>query len=115
MEKKKRTKRQVALANRRRGRKNEKICADLMGHELKGLYGGQDGFDKVFSAEYKDRKKFVGQGFMDQALKNCPDGKIPMVVVHVTNQRRMNDLVMLRRSDWEDLYGKIKAKEEKDE
>jgi len=110
----KKSKRQIAMDNRRRGRENEKICAELMGQTRYGLYGGEDGFDSVFSAEYKSRKKFVGWGFMEQAVKNCSEGKVPMVVVHVTNQRRTNDLVMLRRCDFEDWYGKLNVEGEQD-
>ncbi|MBW8001689.1 MAG: hypothetical protein FVQ80_06665 [Planctomycetes bacterium] len=97
----------VVKRNRKRGRRNEKVTAEAMGFDLKGLYGGEDAKSESFSAEYKDRKKFVGFGWMEQAIRNCPSGKIPLVVIHITHQRRSKDLVMMRLSDWVDWYGKI--------
>ena len=70
---KKKTKRQQAISNRRAGRTNEKAIADLLGMELKGLYGGEDAKDSKYSAEIKKRKGFVGKGWMEQADPiRCP-------------------------------------------
>jgi len=52
-EKKVVTKRARAIKNRRAGRRNEKALSERLGTELKGLYGGQDAFDEIFSDEYK--------------------------------------------------------------
>ena len=93
--------------NRKRGRRNEKVLAEKLGFDLKGLYGGEDASSKSFSAEFKDRKKFIGSGWMDQAVSNCPQGKTPVVVIHITHQRRMNDLVMMRVGDWLDWFGSL--------
>ncbi len=103
-----------ARRNRGRGKRNEKVLAKLMGMERVGIFGGEDGKDEMFSVEWKSRKKFIGKGWMEQALTNCPEGKTPLVVVHVTNERRMNDLVMVRLSDWLDLHGSLKEEERND-
>jgi hypothetical protein len=55
----------------------------------------------------KDRKAFVGAGFMAQAIRNCPQGKTPLVIVHVTGARHNGDLVMMRLRDWQDWYGTL--------
>lgn len=46
--------------------------------------GGHDVESGPFAVEVKSRSAFAGSGFMEQAVKNCPDGKIPLVVVHIT-------------------------------
>ncbi len=53
-----------------------------------------------FSVEAKERKKFVGQKFMEQAIRNCPTGKTPIVIVHILGKKHDNDLVMIRLKDW---------------
>lgn len=102
---------EIARKNRRRGKRNEAALSKLTGMDRVGIFGGQDGKDETFSAEWKSRKRFIGTGWMEQAVGNCPEGKIPLVVLHVTGQRRMNDLVMVRLSDWTDLYGALKGEE----
>ncbi len=57
----------------------------------------------MFSIECKSRKKFVATGWMNQAIKNNKDNKIPLVIVHVRNQRHDNDIVLLRLKDFKDL------------
>ena len=104
---KKEKKIKTVKGNRKRGRRNEKVLAEKRGFDLKELYGGEDATTKAFSAEFKDRAKFVGSGWMDQAVRNCPDGKTPVVVVHITNQRRMKDIVMMRVGDWIDWFGDL--------
>lgn len=101
----------IARRNRGRGKRNEKALADRLGGKREGIFGGEDISMGLFSVEAKSRKQFVGQGFMEQAERNCPKGKVPLVIVHILNQRRSNDLVMMRLSDFEDHYGK--AEDEK--
>lgn len=105
-------KRTIARQNRQRGKRNEKALAKLMGMDRVGIFGGEDGKNDMFSAEFKSRKKFIGRGWMEQASGNCPPNKIPIVVVHVTNQRRCDDLVMVKLSDWLDLHGNLESKPE---
>lgn len=101
----------MARRNRQRGKRNEKALAKLMNAERVGIFGKEDGRDEMFSMEWKSRKTFVGQKWMEQAVTNCPEGKIPLVTVHVTGQRRMNDLVMVRLCDWIDLHSGLKEDE----
>lgn len=76
-----------------------------------GTIEGQDIEHSVFSVETKHRKKFVGNTFMNQAVKNCPAGKVPLVIVHELRQLFDNSLVMIRLKDWEEWYGKFERKE----
>ena len=48
---------------------------------------------------------------MAQAVRNAPDGKVPLVIVHVSGCRHTGDLVMLRLGDFEDWFGKIGGKD----
>ena len=97
----------IANRNRKRGRNYEKQVAERFKGHKQGLYGGEDVATEIFSIEAKTRKKFTGQGFMQQAISNCPEGKVPLVVVHVVGQRMPNDLVMMRMGDFEDWYGSL--------
>lgn len=47
--------------------------------------------------------KFIGLTWMRQAEANCPDGKLPIVVVHQMGARHQQDLVMIRESYWASL------------
>jgi len=97
--------------NRQRGKRTEKAIAKLTGGKRLGLFGGEDVSAGPFSIECKDRLKFSGSHFMAQAINNCPAGKIPLVVVHVTGSRHNDDLVMLRMSDWLDWFGSLEGEE----
>ena len=81
--------------------------AKLLNGTRRGILGGHDIDAGPWSVEVKDRVRFVGSAFMQQAVRNCPDGKTPLVVVHVTGSRHQDDLVMIRLADWLDLYGPL--------
>ena len=91
--------------------------AKRLGGKSVGTIEGQDiSFDdslvdKPWSIEVKHRKKFVGNTFMNQAIKNAPVGKTPLVIVHELNQRFDNSLVLIRLKDWEEWYGKFEKGE----
>ena len=53
--------------------------------------------------------KFIGLTWMRQAEANCPDGKLPIVVVHQMGARHKQDIVMIRESYFDSL---VKAKKE---
>lgn len=57
------------------------------------------GFDK-----YVDR--FIGSTYMGQAEKNCPDGKVPIVVVHTVGRRHYTDIVLILLDYWRSLLEK---------
>ena len=44
------------------------------------------------------------RGWWEQCRENAPSGKIPLLAIHLANEIRGNDLVVLRRSDFEALY-----------
>lgn len=51
--------------------------------------------------------KFAGNTYMNQAEKNCPDGKLPVVSVHTTGRRYEQDVVLVRTVYWDSLLEKI--------
>ncbi|MBU0977326.1 MAG: hypothetical protein KKD18_02840, partial [Nanoarchaeota archaeon] len=85
--------------------KYEKQVASMLDGIKQGLYGGEDVSAGPWSIEAKTRKKFVGDKWMEQAVKNCPEGKVPIVIEHTNGQRHSNDLVMMRLGDFKDWYG----------
>lgn len=86
--------------NRRRGKRTESAIAKLLNGKRLGILGKDDVQAGAFSIEVKDRVKFVGTGFMEQAIRYCPGDKTPLVIVHTTGTRHDDDLVMMRLSDW---------------
>ena len=105
------TKKVTANRNRKRGRKYEKELAERFQGLRQGLYGGEDVAAGPWSIEAKTRKKFTGQAMMEQAIRNCPEGKCPIVVLHIIAQRHSEDIVMMRLGDFEDWWGKVKEGE----
>ena len=73
-----------------------------------GTLGGVDVLADEFAIECKSRVKFVGVGWMEQALKYAKKHKkTPLVVVHKKNSQYINDLVMLRMRDFLKLLERI--------
>ena len=93
--------------NKAQGRKVQSKFAKMLGGKSVGTIEGQDVEHEIWSAEIKHRKKFIGNTFMAQAVKNCPEGKVPLVIVHELNQRLEKSLVMMCYLDWQDWFGKI--------
>lgn len=62
-----------------------------------------------FNANYYNvaRSKFIGNSYMDQAEKNCPDSKLPVVVVHTTGRRHDQDIVLVRELYFKSLLEKL--------
>lgn len=89
--------------NRNKGKNTERKVAKLLGGRRVGLLGKEDIEMHSFSVEVKHRKKFVALKWMDQASKNCVDYKIPLLVVHVENQRHGDDCVIMRLKDFQRL------------
>jgi hypothetical protein len=87
--------------NRNRGKAAERAVALALDGKRVGTLSGEDvHFDGPFSAEVKSRGAFVACDWMEQAVRNAPPGKTPLVVVHVRGKRHEKDLVILRLSDW---------------
>lgn len=89
--------------NKAQGRAVQSKIAKMIGGKSVGTIEGQDVEHVKWSAEVKHRKKFIGCTFMNQAVKNCPDKKTPIVIVHELNQRFENSLVIMRFLDWKEL------------
>jgi len=97
------SKAETARKNRRRGKAFQYKSAKLLGAKNVGGLGGEDGEMENFSVEAKSRKAFVGRKWMEQAVRNCPEGKIPIVHVHVRGDQYVNDVVMIRLVDFKKL------------
>lgn len=94
--------------NRNRGKRLEKQVAKAWNAERIGITGGEDISHPIFSVECKERNSRSSlHKFIEQAERNCPDGKIPIVVYHILHQQHGQDLIILRRKDFEDLNGNI--------
>jgi hypothetical protein len=50
---------------------------------------------------------FIGNTYMNQAESNCPDAKIPVVVVHTNGKRHVDDIVLVRLVYWKSLLKKL--------
>jgi len=114
--------RRQAKSNKYAGRGYQSKMARRLGGKSVGTIEGQDIEHPVFSFECKkmaelpgilcrkaksrDEKK-KGQlkdaGHWTQCLKNCPEGKIPLLLMHQTGMRHEDDLVVLRLEDFERL------------
>jgi len=93
--------------NRARGKRTEQAIAKRLNGKRLGLLGNEDVSAGPFSVEVKDRRAFVGTSFMEQAVRNCPEGKTPLVIVHCSGKRHDGDLVMMRLADWQDWHGNL--------
>lgn len=95
--------------NRDRGKRTEKAIAKRLNGTRRGVLGGHDVTAGPWAVEVKSRVSFVGCGWFDQAVRNTPEGKTPLVVCHVHGKRHDQDIVMLRLSDWLEWYGSIEG------
>lgn len=86
--------------NRLRGKRNEKALAKKLGCDRVGIFGKEDLKHSKYSFECKSRKTFVADSWMGQAIKNCPEGKIPILIVHKLGKHHDNDLIIMRLSDF---------------
>ena len=61
----------------------------------------------VFSVEVKNRNELPAwlEGAVAQAHRNAPAGKLPLVVLHKTGCRRVNDLVIMRLGEFIEWFG----------
>lgn len=76
----------------------------LRWHWWKELVEGKLTRETITLATRECRKEsFVGNTYMNQAEKNCPDTKLPVVVVHTTGKRHESDVVIVREIYWKSL------------
>lgn len=98
----------MSATNRNRGKGSECAVAKALGGKRVGTMGGEDiHLDGPWSVEVKSRAAFVAADWMDQAVRNAPTGKTPLVVVHVRGKRHDKDLVIVRLADWQ---GQVSAR-----
>ncbi|MCX8070087.1 MAG: hypothetical protein N2738_06250 [Thermodesulfovibrionales bacterium] len=95
------------MTNRQRGKNTERAIAKILKGKRVGVLGNEDIQHPLFSIEVKTRQKFIGDSFMKQAIKNCPQGKTPLAVVHIGGKHHNNDIVLMRLKDFEDYLGKL--------
>jgi len=62
---------------------------------------------EAYSVEVKSRKSLPAWllSAVNQAHRNCAAGKLPLVVLHQTGQRRVNDLVVMRLGEFREWFG----------
>lgn len=92
-----------AKNNRERGKRVQKAVATKLNALDIGILGGEDAITKEISLEIKSRNTFVGKGWMEQAEKNASNGRIPIVVVHITKENHNKDMVIMRIPVFEKL------------
>ena len=65
----------------------------------------------IFSLEtkHRNRQNYPARlrDWFEQARQNARGEKIPLLSIHLAGEIRGNDLVVLRRSDFERLYGRL--------
>jgi hypothetical protein len=98
-----------AIRNKRQGKAVQKKVVESFGGVNIGTLGGEDGWHPIWSIEVKSCARFTGLKYMEQCEKNCKTGKTPLLIVHTTNMRHPEDLVIMRRRDWDDWFGKIRS------
>lgn len=98
----------MMMRNRQRGKATERALARRLKCRCVGLLGREDLEHPLFSIEVKSRMRFTGERFMQQAIQSCPEGKTPLVIVHLNGRHHGNDLVIMRLKDFEDYLGSLK-------
>jgi len=88
--------------NRKKAKKVERAIAKRLKGRRVGILGQEDVLTDQFVVEVKTRKKFTAWSWYQQAVKNAK-GKIPLVIVHISNKHHNNDLVILSLKDFEKL------------
>lgn len=90
--------------NRQRGKNTERSLAKLLNAQRVGIMGKEDLNHPVFSYEVKSRQSFAALPWLEQAERNCPEGKTPAFVVHVRGKRHQRDCVIVSLQAWRDLH-----------
>ena len=87
--------------NRQRGKRTERKTAELLGGQRVGILGGEDVQHDKYSIECKDLGRCAVVKYVEQAERNCPEGKTPLTVIHIRGKLRENDLVIMRMKDFQ--------------
>lgn len=101
--------------NRQRGKRTEKEIAKRMGGTRVGILGKSDveldSFIEghpLYSVEVKSRIKAACVSWMNQARKNCPKEKVPIVRLHIKGKQYKDDIIMLNVEDFTTWFDKFK-------
>ena len=77
-------------------------------------FESEDCSHPIFSIECKHRSiqnyPKTLRNWFEQARSNAKEGKVPLLSIHLANEVRGNDLIVMRRSDFEDLLGKLEPR-----
>lgn len=96
---------------RNRGKTTERSVARRLGGKRNGATGlaTADVETAVFAIETKSRKTLPDwlTAAMAQAVRNAPDGKTSLLVLHELGRRHDGDLVIMRMGDFEDWFGRV--------
>ncbi len=89
----------------------ERAVARALGGERASKHGqGEstpDVLTSAYAVEVKHRKELPAwlKEAMAQSVRNAPEGKLPLVVLHESGCRHGEDLVMMRLADFRDWFG----------
>jgi len=101
--------RKINKRNKGRSYSTEKAAENLFCSERVGTMGHEDNYNRIFSIETKtsqDPPKSI-QSWMDQAIKNCGEGKVPLVYLHKLSQTRDKDWVVMQVGDFRRVFEKL--------
>jgi hypothetical protein len=99
----------MSKKNRNRGKRHERNIAKLLKGRRLGVLGRHDVETERYSCECKSREKLPKwfQQMWDQTVRNCEEGKTPLLVIHKLKQKYLDDWVVIRLEDFlEVLDGK---------
>jgi len=99
----------IVKKNRRRAKAVERAIAKKLGGRRVGILSQEDVVTDLFSIEVKSRKSVAIWSWYEQAVRNAK-GKIPVLVIHITNKHHGNDLVVINLKDFEKLIKKEENK-----
>lgn len=97
------------MNNRTRGKCTERALAKITGGKRIGIMGGEDIQHDTYSIEVKNRVKSTAHKFMEQSVRNCPQGKTPLVIIHKHKDKHGDDLVCQKLRDFEAFNGELKG------
>ena len=90
----------MSKRNRNRGKDYERWLANDLGGRRTGILGNEDVLTPRFSVEAKEREKmpkFI-KDCVGQAIRNCPDNKLPIVCLHKLGGSHHGDIVIMEYS-----------------
>ena len=86
--------------------------AEKLGGKRAGNTGrmGPDVLHEVYAPEVKTTRSGFPKWLTSaiaQAVRNAPEGKLPLVVLHRVGDKYDDALVVVRLKDWRDWYGDV--------